>query len=37
VLIQRKGDKNKKVGGPLPDYTVNSLLDLEELLDLDIK
>lgn len=37
VLIQRKGDKNKRVGGPLPDYTVNSLLDLEELLDLDNK
>ena len=37
VLIQRKGDKDKRVGGPVPHYTVNSLLDLEEILDLNIK
>jgi putative hydrolase of the HAD superfamily len=32
VLIQRNGDKNNRVGGPLPDFTVTSLLELLELL-----
>ena len=33
VLICRSGDESEKTdGGALPDYTVNSLLELEELL-----
>jgi putative hydrolase of the HAD superfamily len=32
VLILREGDKDLENGSPLPDYTVNSLLELEKIL-----